>query len=103
MVVQEAFTVIRLRQTEPNLHRPYRAWGYPWTPLLFIAATLAFTVNLWFEEPVRSSLGVLVISPAHRARGGCPRAIEHPSNRVHQQGRAGVFATNMPGGTAIGV
>lgn len=56
-----AFTVIRLRQTEPDLLRPYRAWGYPWTPLVFIAATLAFTVNLWFEQPVRSSLGVLVI------------------------------------------
>lgn len=56
-----AFTVIRLRQTEPDLQRPYRAWGYPWTPLLFIAATLAFTVNLWFEQPLRSSLGVLLI------------------------------------------
>jgi len=56
-----AFTVIRLRQTEPELQRPYRAWGYPWTPLLFITATLAFTLNLWFEQPVRSSLGVLVI------------------------------------------
>jgi len=56
-----AFTVIRLRRTEPDLPRPYRAWGYPWTPLVFIAATLAFTVNLWIEQPVRSSLGVLVI------------------------------------------
>jgi amino acid transporter len=56
-----AFTVIRLRQTEPDLARPYRAWGYPWTPLVFIAATLTFTANLWIEQPVRSTLGVLVI------------------------------------------
>jgi amino acid transporter len=56
-----AFTLIRLRQTEPELPRPYRAWGYPWTPLVFVATTLAFTANLWIEEPVRSSLGVLVI------------------------------------------
>jgi APA family basic amino acid/polyamine antiporter len=56
-----AFTLIRLRQTEPELPRPYRAWGYPWTPLLFVATTLAFTGNLWIEQPLRSSLGVLVI------------------------------------------
>jgi APA family basic amino acid/polyamine antiporter len=54
-------TVIRLRLTEPDLLRPYRAWGYPWTPLLFIAATLALTTNLWIEQPVRSSLGMLLI------------------------------------------
>lgn len=56
-----ALAVIRLRLTEPDLLRPYRAWGYPWTPLLFIAATLALTTNLWIEQPVRSSLGMLVI------------------------------------------
>jgi basic amino acid/polyamine antiporter, APA family len=55
------FTVIRLRRTEPELPRPYRAWGYPWTPLVFIVATVALTANLWIEQPVRSSLGVLVI------------------------------------------
>lgn len=56
-----AFTLIRLRQTEPELPRPYRVWGYPWTPLLFVTTTLAFTANLWMEQPLRSSLGVLVI------------------------------------------
>ncbi len=56
-----AFTVIRLRRTDPDLPRPYRAWGYPWTPLAFIAPTVAFTAKLWMEQPVRSSLGVLVI------------------------------------------
>jgi len=56
-----SFTVIRLRLTEPQLPRPYRAWGYPWTAIVFIIAALALTVNLWLEQPVRSSLGVLVI------------------------------------------
>ncbi len=56
-----AFTVIRLRLTEPSLLRPYRAWGYPWTPLVFIAASLALTASLWIEQPVRSTFGVLVI------------------------------------------
>jgi basic amino acid/polyamine antiporter, APA family len=53
--------LIRLRGAEPDLVRPYRAWGYPWTPLLFLIAALALTINLWLEQPVRSSVGLLVI------------------------------------------
>ncbi len=57
-----AIAVIRLRRTEPALPRPYRAWGYPWTPLIFLFAALALTVNLWMVRPVRSTLGLLVIA-----------------------------------------
>ena len=56
-----AIALIRLRQKEPDLVRPYRAWGYPWTPLIFLAAAMALTVNLWMVRPVRSSLGLGVI------------------------------------------
>lgn len=56
-----AIALVRLRKKEPNLSRPYRAWGYPWTPLIFLAAAIALTVNLWMIRPVRSSLGLLVI------------------------------------------
>ena len=30
-----------LRRTQPDLPRPYRTWGYPYTPAIFL------TVNLW--------------------------------------------------------
>jgi APA family basic amino acid/polyamine antiporter len=56
-----ALAVLRLRRTEPDLVRPYRAWGYPCTPLMFLAAAIALTVNLWMIRPVRSSLGMAVI------------------------------------------
>ena len=56
-----AIALLRLRRKEPNLIRPYRAWGYPFTPLIFLAAALALTVNLWMVRPVRSSLGLAVI------------------------------------------
>ena len=56
-----AFALIRLRITEPALPRPYRTWGYPWTPILFLAGGLAMTVNLWLDRPVRSSIGLGVI------------------------------------------
>lgn len=53
--------LLRLRKKEPGLFRPYRAWGYPWTPLVFLLAAIALTANLWMLRPVRSSLGLLVI------------------------------------------
>ncbi len=56
-----AIALLRLRQKDPNLSRPYCAWGYPWTPLIFLAAAVALTLNLWMVRPVRSSLGLAVI------------------------------------------
>ena len=56
-----AIALLRLRTKEPGLPRPYRAWGYPWTTLIFLASAVALTVNLWMVRPVRSSLGLAVI------------------------------------------
>ncbi|HWZ97144.1 MAG TPA: amino acid permease [Candidatus Dormibacteraeota bacterium] len=56
-----AIALLRLRKKQPNLTRAYRAWGYPATPLIFLIAAVALTVNLWMLRPVRSSLGLLVI------------------------------------------
>ena len=56
-----AIALLRLRKKEPDLARPYRAWGYPWTPLIFLLAAIALTLNLWMIRPVRSSLGLVVI------------------------------------------
>jgi APA family basic amino acid/polyamine antiporter len=59
-----AFAVValfRMRKTEPDLPRPYRCWGYPWVPGLFVAGALALTINIWLERPGRSSIGLLLI------------------------------------------
>ena len=56
-----AIALLRLRKTEPDLTRPYLAWGYPVTPLIFLIAAVALTANLWMVRPVRSSLGLAVI------------------------------------------
>ena len=56
-----AVALLRLRRTEPDLNRPYRIWGYPWTPLIFLIAAIALTLNLWTLRPVRSTIGLLVI------------------------------------------
>jgi APA family basic amino acid/polyamine antiporter len=56
-----AIALLRLRWKEPDLVRPYRVWGYPLTPLIFLIAAVALTVNLWMVRPVRSTLGLAVI------------------------------------------
>ncbi len=56
-----AIALLRLRIKEPNLARPYRAWGYPLTPVIFVIAAVALTANLWMIRPVRSTIGLVVI------------------------------------------
>ena len=53
--------LFRLRKTEANLERPYRCWGYPWVPGLFVLGAVVLTVNLWFVRPGRSTIGLLLI------------------------------------------
>jgi APA family basic amino acid/polyamine antiporter len=53
--------LFRMRKTEPDLPRPYRCWGYPWVPAIFVLGALALTVNIWIERPGRSSIGLLLI------------------------------------------
>jgi basic amino acid/polyamine antiporter, APA family len=56
-----AMALIALRRHEPDLPRAYRAWGYPWTPLIFGTVALAISANLWWVRPVRSSIGLGII------------------------------------------
>ena len=53
--------VIVLRRREPDMPRPYRTWGYPIVPLVFVLGALALTVNTFVQKPVSSSLCVLVM------------------------------------------
>jgi APA family basic amino acid/polyamine antiporter len=49
--------VIRLRRTAPLVPRPYRTWGYPVTPLVFIAFALWLVWNTIVERPLDSAVG----------------------------------------------
>jgi amino acid transporter len=44
--------VYRLRRAQPELPRPYRVVGYPFTPAVFIAAGVALILNALWAEPV---------------------------------------------------
>jgi len=59
MIAGSTVFVFRLR--EPQAKRPYRMWGYPWVPILFVV-TSAFLLYYTFTENLRNSAaGVLVI------------------------------------------
>ena len=53
--------VIKLRITHPDLPRPYRVWGYPFTPLVFLLVTGFMMYYLLMEQPLRVFLGVLIM------------------------------------------
>jgi basic amino acid/polyamine antiporter, APA family len=53
--------VIKLRITDPDLPRPYRAWGYPFTPLVFLLVTAFMMYYLLTERLVQSLAGMLVM------------------------------------------
>ena len=53
--------VIVLRYTQPELPRPYRVWGYPLTPLLFLGVSLFMMIHLALERPVQSLAGVAMM------------------------------------------
>jgi len=53
--------VFLLRRRRPDLERPYRAWGYPVVPLVFLLASVAMLANAVVEEPGQTLFGFGVI------------------------------------------
>ena len=51
-----------LRRTRPDQPRPYRAWGYPWTPIVFIFTACAFLVSTMSTRPIESLWGLLLMA-----------------------------------------
>jgi APA family basic amino acid/polyamine antiporter len=54
--------VIKLRISRPDLPRPYRAWGYPVTPLIFLSVTGFMMYYLATQRPLESFIGVLMMT-----------------------------------------
>jgi APA family basic amino acid/polyamine antiporter len=53
--------VVKLRITHPELPRPYRAWGYPVTPGVFLLVTGFMMYYLLTKRPLQSGLGILIM------------------------------------------
>jgi APA family basic amino acid/polyamine antiporter len=53
--------LIVLRIREPNLERPYRVWGYPFTPVIFLLMSVYLLGYSAYRNPLESGLGFLTL------------------------------------------
>jgi APA family basic amino acid/polyamine antiporter len=57
-----AASVFAYRRKYPELPRPYRVTGYPWTPLLFVSAAAALVLNVIVSTPKSASVGLGIVA-----------------------------------------
>jgi APA family basic amino acid/polyamine antiporter len=58
-----------LRRSQPDLPRPYRAWGYPYTTALALLGSIGFLLEAIHEDPTNSYLTLIALAcsyPAYR-------------------------------------
>jgi len=73
-----------LRRRIPNASRPYRAWGYPYVPALFLVVTVYLLINTLLATPSRAlaGIGLIVIGlPIYEyfiRRGGAVEPLNWP-------------------------
>lgn len=68
--VAAGLALFRLRVTRPDAVRPYRAWGWPLVPALFVLGMALLTFNTLLSAPRESLLGLLAVAagvPAYLA------------------------------------
>jgi len=55
--------VFVLRRTRPDLARPYRTWGYPVVPILFLLGSLAMIINALVTDPLNTgfTFGIILL------------------------------------------
>ncbi|MGH2583908.1 MAG: APC family permease [Dehalococcoidia bacterium] len=54
--------VFRLRRIMPDGPRPYRTWGYPIVPALFVLGSGVLVVNTLVERPAESLTGLALVA-----------------------------------------
>jgi len=55
------FAVIVLRRKRPALQRPYKTWGYPVTPILFVLAAVFVAISSLIKEFRNAMFGLGII------------------------------------------
>jgi len=53
--------VFVLRRRRPTLPRPYRVWGYPWVPALFLLASAFLVLNALYTDPRNTGITFIII------------------------------------------
>jgi amino acid transporter len=55
------YGVYTLRRKRPDAHRPYRTWGYPVTPALFLLASVGMVANAFITDLRNTGVTFLII------------------------------------------
>ena len=55
------FSLFRLRRREPEMPRPYRAWGYPWTTAIALAGSVLFLAGSMATDQKNAPLALLLL------------------------------------------
>ncbi|MBN1221788.1 MAG: amino acid permease [Candidatus Aminicenantes bacterium] len=53
--------VLVLRYKQPNTPRPYRTWGYPVLPVIFVLINLGVFINTVWAQPTQSLIGLAIL------------------------------------------
>lgn len=64
MVLSYVMTVVALfvlRRKRPDAERPYRCFGYPWAPALYVILGGLWAVNALIEKPREAGLGIVIV------------------------------------------
>ena len=64
LIITTSITVcslIYLRLKEPDLNRPYKVWGYPYTPFIFIILNSWILVYTIYLKPTESIIGICLM------------------------------------------
>ncbi|HUU15361.1 MAG TPA: amino acid permease [Terriglobia bacterium] len=57
-----AYAVVILRRKQPDVPRPYRVFGYPWVPVIFVLASAWLIANTLMEKPAEAGIGTLIVA-----------------------------------------
>ena len=72
-------SVFVLRKTRPDLLRPYRTWGYPVTPVLYVIASFVLLGSMLVNNRFESLGGLLIIAMGLPVYAYYARRGRHPA------------------------
>ena len=60
--IADTAALFALRRTQPERHRPYRAWGFPWVPGLYLVANAGIALGLAIGRPTEAIYGLIFLA-----------------------------------------
>ncbi|MBL8608029.1 MAG: APC family permease [Myxococcales bacterium] len=59
--IADTLALYVLRRRRPDAPRPYRAWGYPWVPAVYVAANVVIAASMLWQSPRECAVSLLLV------------------------------------------